>query len=49
MLKYAMMIVAAGVLSACCCQEQGAPALRPLPDCTEQIQPVQIIPVQHVK
>ena len=36
-------------LSSCCCQKQGAPALRPMPKCNEQtqIQPTYQIPVDR--
>jgi hypothetical protein len=34
------------VLTSCCCQEQGIPALRPMPKCEEQqVQPTLQIPV----
>ena len=31
-------------LSSCCCQEQGVPALRPMPNCEQQ--PTMVIPVK---
>lgn len=34
-------------LSSCCCQEQGAPALRPMPNCEQQQQPTLQIPVER--
>lgn len=38
-----------GIMSSCCCQEQGIPALRPMPNCDEQtqIQPTLQIPVDR--
>lgn len=35
------------VLTSCCCQEQGIPALRPMPNCEQQIQPTFQIPVER--
>lgn len=32
-------------LTSCCCQEQGVPALRPMPNC-EQQQPTIVIPAK---
>ena len=36
------------ILSSCCCQRQGAPALRPMPKCesSQQVQPTLEIPVK---
>lgn len=35
-------------LSSCCCQHQGVPTLRPMPECesSQQIQPTLEIPVR---
>ena len=44
-LGFAAVIGVMGVLTSCCCQEQGAPALRPMPNC-EQQQPTFQIPVE---
>ena len=45
-LGFAAVIGVMGVLTSCCCQEQGAPALRPMPNCEQQIQPTFQIPVE---
>lgn len=45
-LGFAAVIGIMGVLTSCCCQEQGAPALRPMPNC-EQQQPTFQIPVER--
>lgn len=38
--------IIAMAMASCCCQEQGAPALRPMPKCEEQqVQPTLEIPV----
>lgn len=49
MMKKIYFISFVGILSSCCCQEQGAPALRPMPNCDEhiQIQPTYQIPVER--
>ena len=38
--------IIAMAMASCCCQEQGAPALRPMPKCEEQQQPTLQIPVK---
>ena len=35
------------VLTSCCCQKQGIPALRPMPNCEQQVQPTLQIPVER--
>lgn len=43
MLKEMLFITVVGIiLNSCCCQEQGVPPLRDLPDCPEQALPVRI-------
>ena len=37
--------IIAMAMASCCCQEQGAPALRPMPKCEQQQQPTLEIPV----
>ena len=47
-MKTILSLTSIFILSSCCCQEQGAPALRPMPKCesSQQIQPIIEIPVK---
>lgn len=46
-MKTFVTILTLAGLSSCCCQEQGAPALRPMPNCEQQQQPTLQIPVER--
>lgn len=48
-LGFVAVIGVMSVLTSCCCQEQGIPALRPMPNCDEQtqIQPTYQIPIDR--
>ena len=45
-MKTFITILTLACLSSCCCQEQGAPSLRPMPKCEQQQQPTMVIPVK---
>ena len=47
-MKTILSLISILILGSCCCQEQGAPALRPMPKCEspQQIQPTLEIPVR---
>ena len=47
-MKTILSLITILILGSCCCQEQGVPALRPMPKCesSEQIQPTLEIPVR---
>ena len=47
-MKTVIISIIAMVMASCCCQEQGAPALRPMPKCeAQQVQPTLQIPVER--
>ena len=48
-LGFAAVIAVMCILTSCCCQEQGNPALRPMPNCEQQIQPTYQIPVEKTR
>ena len=46
-MKTLIISIIAMAMASCCCQEQGAPALRPMPKCEQQQQPTLQIPVER--
>lgn len=46
-MKTIIISIIAMAMASCCCQEQGAPALRPMPKCEQQQQPTLQIPVER--
>ena len=46
-MKTVIITILTVAMTSCCCQRQGAPALRPMPKCEEQqVQPTLQIPVK---
>lgn len=39
-----MAVVTAGIISSCCCQDQGAPGLRKMPKFNDPNQPAEVAP-----
>ena len=46
-MKTAIITILTVAMTSCCCQRQGAPALRPMPKCEQQQQPTLQIPVER--
>lgn len=41
----AVSVITAGIVSSCCCQDQGAPGLRKMPKFNDPNQPTEVAPM----